>query len=467
MKVVDSFIFLVEFRSQNLIWRITIMKKVIALLVSITMLVLLMAGCGTNSTSSSSGSKDSSSQAAETQAAPADDKAKDFTLKIIGNDNGSDGIDVATKIFQKTYPNAKVDFITGPWGNGGADTRNKELIMISSGDEPDIGKMCWGKEFFSEGVIMDLTDAIKSFDIYPKLSKGQLERMTYNDKIFGVTYGNNCVYLFYNKDILAQAGIAEPPKTLDELAADAKIIKDKGLKAANGKPVYALNFEGGNWANDYFLWANGGKQMADDYSKTLIDSPESIKAFQWMQDCVKNGYAPKPDGSYDQLWLNGQLAFWHCGEWDIKGSNDAKLNYGLTTMPKGVNGDSAVSVGGVEWAIFKSSKLQKEAIDFLKVLVSPEMTKGFDRAVTDLSSYDDPELQAIWKQAGTLDGKMVQKEQLKSTKFNFLENPYSFPDAAKIYADSMDKILVRGDAVEPTMKAAAEAINKGIAESSK
>ncbi len=36
-------------------------------------------------------------------------------------------------------------------------------------------------------------------------------------------------YLFYNKDILAKAGIAAPPKTWDELAADAKVIKDKGI----------------------------------------------------------------------------------------------------------------------------------------------------------------------------------------------------------------------------------------------
>ena len=38
-------------------------------------------------------------------------------------------------------------------------------------------------------------------------------------------------YLFYNKDMLKQAGIAAPPKTLEELAEQAKIIKDKGIVA--------------------------------------------------------------------------------------------------------------------------------------------------------------------------------------------------------------------------------------------
>ena len=36
-------------------------------------------------------------------------------------------------------------------------------------------------------------------------------------------------YLFYNNDMLEKAGIAAPPKTLEELAEQAKIIKDKGI----------------------------------------------------------------------------------------------------------------------------------------------------------------------------------------------------------------------------------------------
>ncbi len=36
-------------------------------------------------------------------------------------------------------------------------------------------------------------------------------------------------YLFYNKDMLAKAGIAAPPKTWDELTEQAKIIKEKGI----------------------------------------------------------------------------------------------------------------------------------------------------------------------------------------------------------------------------------------------
>jgi len=422
----------------------------------------MLAGCGTNSPN-----PNNNSGQANATSTPADGNSKEFTLKVIGTNNADDGIDVAEELYKKIYPNAKVEYITGAWGSGGKHLRDKQLIMISSGEFPDVGKMAWGKEFFKAGVIDDLTDEIKNFEIYPKLSKGQLERMTYNGKIFGITYNNNCIFLMYNKDILSRVGVTEPPKTLDEVETIAKKIKDADLKAENGKPIYTVNYEGGCWQMDFWLWANGGKQMNDDYTKTLIDSPESIKAYKIMQDYINKGYAPKPDGSYDQLWLNGQLAFWTCGEWELQATKDAKINAGYTVMPKGSSGENTVSIGGVEWAIFKGTKHRKEAIDFLKVLVSQEMHLKFDRAMTDISMYDNPEKQAIWKKDGVLDAKLAQKQQLASTKFNFLENPFSFADAANIYQDAYDKILVRGDDVEATMKKAAEEINKGLAEAGK
>ena len=48
---------------------------------------------------------------------------------------------------------------------------------------------------------------------------------------YGMPWILDTKYLFYNKEILEKAGITAPPKTWDELAEQAKIIKDKGLLA--------------------------------------------------------------------------------------------------------------------------------------------------------------------------------------------------------------------------------------------
>lgn len=386
----------------------------------------------------------------------------EFTLKIVCSGERDDGIDIAERLYKEKYPNATLELITSPWGDGGSEMKEKELVMVNSGDMPDIGKMVWGKEFAREGLLMDLTEDIKNMDIYPNLSEGQLDRMQYDGQYYGMTFGNNSVVMFYNKDILAAAGWDTAPTTIEEVTKLGEDILAADLKTEDGNPIYLTNFEGGNWATDYWFWANGGTQMNEDFTKTLIDTPESIAAFQYMQDLVKNGSAPVMDGTGSQLWLNGQIALFITGEWDVPGSNDAGLNYGVTTTPVGPTGKNTVSVGGVEWAIFEGTEHKEEALDFIEILVSDEFAFEFGRGVTDLSLYDDPERQELWKADGLFEAKMAQKEQLASTQYNFLEAPFVYPEAKKIYADALEKILVKLDPVEETMKAAAEQINAGI-----
>jgi len=420
-------------------------------MISLVLLTVVIAACGNSDTSENKTGTVASKNASDA-----------FTLKVVASDVKGDGLDVATEIFKLKYPNAEVQVITGGWGNGGQDLRNKQLILLSGGETADVGKMIWGKDFFRSGVIDDITDQVKNWEVFERLSDGQKDRMMLDGKIYGVTYSNNTVYMFYNKDILAKAGIANAPQTLDELADLARKIREMNLQTDDGKPIYATSFEGGNWATDYWLWANGGQQMTDDYSKTLIDSPESIAAYQFMQDFITEGWAPVIDGSYDQLWLNGQVAVWFCGDWDIPATIDAGINAGYAPMPKGSSGESTTSIGGVEWAVFKQSQHKQEALDFIQILVSEEFQLRTKGLVTDPSLYDNAQLQQIWKEDGSFDGHMAQKEQLQHTRYNFLEAPFLYPEASKIYNAALEKIFVGGANVETTMKEAAAQINQGI-----
>lgn len=451
------------------------MKRITAIMMGIVLSASLLVGCGNKDTGEAPASSETESvqeeapaaeEAKEAEEAPAADGVKSeeaFTLRVVSTGNDDDGLDIATELYQKMYPNATVEIVTATWGNGGQDTREKELIMLQGGEQIDIGKMVWMKEFAREGLLMDMTDYVKNMPIYPNLSEGQLDRMTYDGKIYAMTFGNNCVFMFYNKDILTAAGWDNPPATMEEVSKLAKDIKDKGLKTEDGKDIYLTAFEGGNWATDYWFWTNGGVQMNEDYTETMIDSEESVAAFQYMQDLVKDGCVPKIDGTGNQLWLNGQAAIWMSGEWDCAATNDAGFDYGIAVCPVSADGSSSVSVGGVEWGIFEGCEHPQEAADFVGVLVSNDFTARFGRGLTDLTQYDNPEFQALWKEQGFFEAKMAQREQLGSTKYNFLEAPFVFQEASSIYADALEKILVRLDPVEDTMKDAAVQINEGIA----
>lgn len=450
------------------------MKKMVAFAMSLALCGTLFAGCGkkeeapadpgtekTEDEGTDEGTEDEGDSGETADNGVKSEEA--FTLRIVCSGEADDGIDIATELYKEMYPNATIEPITTTWGAGGQDMREKELVLLQSGDTPDIGKMVWMKEFAREGLLVDMTDYVKGLPIYENLTEGQLQRMTYDGNIYGMTFGNNSVFMFYNKDILEAAGWDNPPATIDEVTQLAKDIKEKGLKTEDGKDIYLTAFEGGNWATDYWLWVNGGVQMNDDYTETMINSAESVAAYQWMQDMVKDGCVPKIDGTGNQLWLNGQAAIWMSGEWDCPATNDAGFNYGVATTPVGADGENPVSIGGVEWGVFEGSEHVQEALDFISIFVSDEFASRFGRGLTDLTQYDNPDFQELWKSEGIFEAKMAQREQLMNTKYNFLEAPFVFQEASGIYSDALEKILVRLDSVEDTMNAAAEQINAGIA----
>ena len=446
------------------------MKKVMAILLALSMMSAVFAGCGQTPAPSSQAASSQESQASSTASQEAstpasDPKQESFTLKVAVESGMATPMEAAIELFKKDYPNAEVELITSSFGTSGADLRYKQLILIASDDIPDVGEMVWGKEFFKKGIILDLTDEIKSWEIYSKLTEGQLDRMSYQGRIYAITNSNNCPLFFYNKDILDELG-ASVPTTLDELQAIAKQIKDKGLKNKSGNPIYTINFEGGNWSTDYWLWANGGSQMNDDFSKTLIDSPESISAYQYMQDMIKNGYAPKVDGSGTNLFLNGQMAFILDGTWDIDSFKNAGLNFGITTLPTGSSGKNTVSAGGIEFGVFKNGKNNEAAIDFIKQIASKEYYVDYlesnGTGTSDISLYSDPKIQQILETKGWKEGYDAQQKQLANTAYNFLEAPFVYQDASKIYSDALARILVKLDDPATVMKEAAEQINQGI-----
>ena len=391
---------------------------------------------------------------------------EEFTLKVIYTNEESDGFSVLERLYKEMYPNATIEGIAAPWGNGGADTREKELVMLQSGEIPDVGKMIWTKEFAKEGLLVDITDFVESQPVFENLTDGQKDRMMYDGKYYSMTFSNNCVYMIYNKDILEAAGSSEPPATMDEVTALADAILEKGLTTEDGRPIYLTNFEGGNFATDYWVWANGGELMNEDYSETLINSPESIEAYQFMQDLVKNGSAPKIDGTGNQLFVNGQCAFLITGEWDLPAIDDAGINYGVATAPVGTSGTNTVPIGGAEYAVFEGSEHVEEALDWIALYNSEEFQKetGY---ITDMSLYDDPEFQEVWKNdadvSQRLEAKLVQRDQLQNTKYDFLEAPFIYQDSKNIYADALERILVGLEDVETTMNNAAQQINDGIA----
>ena len=144
------------------------------------------------------------------QAAYSEDDIKSMTAKF---EEANPGVTVALEFVPYEALHDKIIAAAGA-GDDGYDVVLFDVI--------------WPAEFATRGFLQDVTDRIPA-DYTDKVFDGAWTTVEYDGKRYGMPWILDTKYLFYNADMLAEAGISAPPKTWAELAEQAKQIKDKGI----------------------------------------------------------------------------------------------------------------------------------------------------------------------------------------------------------------------------------------------
>jgi multiple sugar transport system substrate-binding protein len=179
-------------------------------------------------------------------------------------------------------------------------------------------------------------------------------------------YNTYCAWI--NTQMFKEAGVPVPSDGWtwnDLLAAGKEITKTKGKYLIYVDPSDMFFFQ--PWA-----LTNGGTLLSADWSKSTLDSPQTITAARFAQSLVLKGYSPKPGGSFDVVteFAANNLAIFGCGMWlnptlkTAGGATKAKV----VAWPK--NTQMGTSVGWNAYPIVKSSQNKEAAWAFLKYLAS-------------------------------------------------------------------------------------------------
>ncbi len=219
-----------------------------------------------------------------------------------------------------------------------------DVLML---DNPDL------QQIAATGALTPLSDYGLSADGY---IKGVVDASTYQGKLYGLQPITNSIALFYNKDILAKAGIT-PPTTWDELKADAKkLTAGKQYGIAFSAPA---NYEG-TWQFLPFMWSNGGDEKN-------IATPQTAEALQLWVDLVKDGSASKSVVNWTQADVNdqfkaGNAAMMINGPWQFPVLNaDSSLHYAVVPTPAPKAGATVVSpLGGETWTVPQTGDKARE-----------------------------------------------------------------------------------------------------------
>jgi multiple sugar transport system substrate-binding protein len=227
----------------------------------------------------------------------------DTVLSLVAADYGNGPKDSSQIYWQKiadafhaANPSITVKVQTVNWN----DFDGKIQTMVQNRQYPDITEGDYFSNYAQEGLLYKASDVLSDpSNLMPAFTK----LGSYGGAQYGMPFTTSSRAFFYNKKLFKQAGIAEPPKTWDELMTDAGKIE------AIGKIGYGMPLGPEEAQAETLLWLlgnGGGYQNAS--GQWVINSPQNVETLQFMTKLVKAGDTEPNPGTKNRAVILEQFA---------------------------------------------------------------------------------------------------------------------------------------------------------------
>ena len=337
------------------------------------------------------------------------DNAKGDVTYCTGKDTSGD-LKQGVAEFNKANPGMNVKLLEFPES---ADEQRNQFIQRQRAKSADCdgfeADVIWTAEFAGQKWLQDMTPYIEKRK--SEFIPSTLSSVDYEGKIWGVPRATDAGLLFYRKDVADTV-----PATWQEVYEKAK--------AGKGIVYQGASYEGLTVNFLEMAFAAGGKILSEDGKKSVIDSPENLKALEFMVDGIKSGAASKAVTTYMEeearrTFEAGRADFMR--QWpyayalgNMKGSK-TKGKFAVAPYPEFEGGTKAAILGGHNMVVSTYSKNPGGVLKFIDYMTSEErMTKNateFSRTPVLEASYADP---ATKKALPFIDELKQAVEQAKS-----------------------------------------------------
>lgn len=307
----------------------------------------------------------------------------DVTLKLIAADYGDSAAnssqkywDGLAKEYESKHSGVKIEVTVYSWND--VDRKVKELV--DAGKAPDMAQIGSYADYADKGLLYtadDLLSITAQADLASQLATaGQVKGVQY-----GMPFAASTRLLFYNKTLFKQAGLT-PPKTWKQLAADAGVLKARGVKYP-----YALPLGPEEAQAETMQWLlSGGGGYTDTVGTYGIDSAQNVDTFTWLKDDLvdKGLTGPVAPGKLNRADAFAAFASGDVGMLDghpslMKIAAKKGVKYGMVPMP-GVDGESENAMGVADWMMaFKKNGHADQVGDFLDFVYSEKNVLAFSR----------------------------------------------------------------------------------------
>ncbi|MEY9995773.1 multiple sugar transport system substrate-binding protein [Streptomyces sp. V4I8] len=353
-----------------------------AAVAAVTMsLVLAAAACGGGSSTDGGGSND-----------------RPKTLTYWASNQGA-SIEVDKKVLQpeldkfekRTGIEVKLEVV--PW----SDLLNRILTATTSGQGPDVLNIgnTWSASLQATGALLPWDEknfaAIGGRDRFVDSALGSTGAEGQDPAavpLYSMAYA-----LYYNKKLFADAGIAKPPATWDELIADGKKLSGDGK--------WGLGVEGSNPSENIHHAVVFAKQHGADFftadGKPDFTSDQAVAGVKQFVDLMAKDKIIAPgNAEYAQNqsvsdFAKGRTAMllWQSASASLESQGMSEDSYGIAPVPvrSGTPGSGTgvnSMVMGINLAVFKNTDNLDGATKFVKFMTSDAEQKVLNAAYSSI-----------------------------------------------------------------------------------
>lgn len=360
-------------------------RGIIVVAVMFLVMTLLVACGGGNANNSSDRSANSGTNAGTntgtnsgTNTGSSDEKVSLQIAHHMGEEGARLWVDDFIKTFEEKYPNVTVEPIATSSDNYHTMLRTK----MASDDAPDVMLLARldssDRVYIEEGYIAELTDQTFLDNVIG------IDNHRIDGKIYGLPFDMNAYAVMYNKDLFAQAGITEVPRTYSEFIATLE-----KLEQANITPISAgfkeQNILGSFLSVDLFnsLISKDPthlKDLEDRKTKFVNDAGMKVALERLVErfKYVQNDPFGTDRTTFASLVASGEAAMLMDGSWMIDAIKNINpdVNLGVFPFPYSENAEDnrlplGTGVGG--WAVYEHSPNKEWALKLLDVIATKEM----------------------------------------------------------------------------------------------
>ena len=258
------------------------------------------------------------------------------------------------------------------------DSRKQINMMIISDELPDVMDVdnTDTATYAQIGILADLTDRVENEIEVEQYYAGSLGQNIYEGRNYGLPFTTNTLGMYYNKDLLRQAGVESVPQTWEELLSAGEKLKDIGVYCfgVSGSVMKASDTTFQMWP---IIWSAGS-----DWDR--LDSPGTVEALEFYKTLVDNGYMSAEVVNYSandntNQFIAGKTAMVIEGSWKLgQVQEQADFEFGIARIPKGPKGFQNV-LGGHNFAIVDNEKVDL-SWEFVKYMNRPDVMQKYSEA---------------------------------------------------------------------------------------